>query len=84
MTLQRRSIALFDSLVRSTASGESVAAWCRRTGTPRSTASKWQKSPQFEQRLEQARQSITDDPLPQIRRRLDALEKQLTSGARPR
>ncbi len=34
MTLQRRSIALFDSLVRSTASGESVAAWCRRTTCP--------------------------------------------------
>jgi hypothetical protein len=83
MTPQRRNLLTVQSLARAVAGGESVASWCRRTGTARSTASKWQTSQVYTQALEHFTRALADDGLPQIRSRLAFLEQHITAGARP-
>jgi len=77
MRPQPRNVLVRESLVRSMASGEAVAAWCRRTGTPRSTASKWQADPAFHQDLERLRKALLNDGMGDLIRRVTILEQQL-------
>jgi hypothetical protein len=62
--------ATYDAVILAVACGETIASFCARTGTNRSTITKWQADPAFDREVTKAR-----------RRMLDKAVGRLTSGA---
>jgi len=78
MTPQRRNVIIRAHEIRAIASGDSFVSACKRLGVARSTVSRWQSDPRFEEDLSQAQKALADDPaLQPILQRLERLEQQL-------
>jgi hypothetical protein len=53
--------SLYESLVLAVATGSTIAAWCKRTGTGRTTASGWQREPKFAEDVAKIRKMLLDE-----------------------
>jgi len=57
------NMSKWDSLVLAVATGVSIASWCKKTKTNRSTASKWQTEPEFPVAVAAIRRRILDEAI---------------------
>lgn len=52
--------SIYEACVLDVATGTSIAAFCRRTKTARSTVSRWQEDPQFTRDVDRLRRELLD------------------------
>jgi hypothetical protein len=57
------NVSKYESLVLAVATGVSIADWCRKTRTNRSTASKWQMEPEFDQAVNAMRRRLLNEAI---------------------
>src|SRR3954465_14151765 len=53
--------SLYESLVIAVATGSTIAAWCKRTGTGRTTVSGWQREPRFAEDVARIRSELLNE-----------------------
>src|SRR5262245_11150294 len=57
---RRHNESMHDQLALAVASGRTIAAWSRETGTNLSTAYSWTSKPEFEAKVQEIRQELVD------------------------